>query len=160
MGIRSSSRHSKRDPHNWNPLENYVYLHERHIREREDFIRPGSAYPRIRLVSTPMRDHDIIVLRANLLLANDVQLIVAKAGDVDRTPARKVKMMRYRYHAWIPGQHNLLRYDNLHASPDEYHRHEYDPRTGAETNFTVLSRVDFPVMHQVIDEILTMYPKR
>ena len=47
---------------------------------------------------------------------------------------------------------NLLRYDNSHVdTPDEYHHHLYDPRTGEQTR-TILTREQFPDLAEVVDE--------
>ena len=52
----------------------------------------------------------------------------------------------------------MLRYDSGHAhTPDVYHRHEYDPETGQD-RLTTLSREEFPVLSELVDELAEMFP--
>ena len=53
----------------------------------------------------------------------------------------------------------MLRYDSGHAhTPDVYHRHEYDPGTGHD-RLTAMSREEFPVLSEVVDELAEMFPQ-
>ena len=68
-------------------------------------------------------------------------------------------MRLYRYNAFLPGGHNVLRYDNGHyQKDDEYHRHEFDLATGEEISRRVITRLEFPVMHKVLDELMMLLP--
>ena len=58
--------------------------------------------------------------------------------------------------AWLPGEHLLLKYHNLHRDRDEYHHRIYDPRTGEEVFHETLERYQFPVMTEVLDELQTL----
>ena len=57
------------------------------------------------------------------------------------------------YVAWLPGEHLLLKYHNLHLDRDEYHHRIYDPLTGEEVFHETLERYQFPVMTEVLDEL-------
>ena len=47
----------------------------------------------------------------------------------------------------------------MHADePDIYHRHVFNPATGHEVIREDLTRTQFPVMHQVLDELMQMFP--
>ena len=47
----------------------------------------------------------------------------------------------------------------MHLSePDVYHRHVFDPDTGVETVRENLTRDQFPVFHEVLDELMRMFP--
>ena len=47
----------------------------------------------------------------------------------------------------------------MHADePDIYHCHVFDPETGDQVSFNTLTRAQFPVMHEVLDELMRMFP--
>ena len=73
----------------------------------------------------------------------------------------EVRGLKYNYHARIVGGtvgRNVLRYDSGHAhTPGVYHRHEYDLATG-EDRLTTLSREEFPVLGEMVDELAAMFP--
>ena len=53
----------------------------------------------------------------------------------------------------------MLRYDSGHAhTPDVYHRHEYDRETGQD-RLTTLTREEFPVLSEMVDELAVMFPQ-
>ena len=59
----------------------------------------------------------------------------------------------YTYIGWLPGEHLLLKYHNLHQDPDEYHHRIYNPATGIEVFHEVLQRYQFPTFTEVLDEL-------
>ena len=65
----------------------------------------------------------------------------------------KVRCFSYRYAAWIPGKHPLLRYHNVHANDDDYHHRVFDPETGEEVLYERLQRHQFPVLSEILDEL-------
>ena len=74
----------------------------------------------------------------------------------------EVRGLKYNYHARIVegtvGQ-NVLRYDSGHAhTPGVFHRHEYHPETGQD-RLTTLSREEFPVLSEMVDELAAMFPE-
>ena len=78
-----------------------------------------------------------------------------RAGHVE------VRGLKYRYHARVfedGSGRNALRYDSGHAhTPGVYHRHEYDLETG-EDRLTTLTREEFPVLGEMVDELAAMFP--
>ena len=143
------------DPHGWNSLENYVFLHEKHLYEH---LLVKEADFEIRLVPTDHALYDAIVVEGVVYCRNGLRIDVYKTGDYDRA-AKRVRMTWYSYNAWWPGAHNALRYDNNHRDePHVYHRHAYDRETGEQTSYKEMGRQEFPVMHEIFDELLAMYP--
>ena len=65
----------------------------------------------------------------------------------------KVRGISYRYAAWVPDGHPVLRYHNVHFYDDDYHHRVFDPRTGEEILYETLKRHQFPTLSEVIDEI-------
>ena len=65
----------------------------------------------------------------------------------------QVRGVEYRYIAWLPGEHLILKYHNLHDDPAEFHHRAYDPATGEQTGYERLTRAQFPTLTEVIDEI-------
>ena len=65
----------------------------------------------------------------------------------------RVRCHTYVYVAWLPGQHLLLKYHNLHRDRDEYHHRIYDPVTGEEIFHEILERRQFPTFSEVLDEL-------
>ena len=66
---------------------------------------------------------------------------------------RKVRGISYRYVAWVPDGHPVLRYHNVHFYDDDYHHRVFDPRTGEEILYETLKRHQFPTLSEVIDEL-------
>ncbi len=84
----------------------------------------------------------------------DVVLEVQKEFDLRYSGnIIRVRCYSYSYVAWIPGQHLLMKYHNLHRDRDEYHQRIYDPRTGEEIAHEVLKRYQFPPFTEVLDEL-------
>lgn len=64
----------------------------------------------------------------------------------------QVRGYRYLYVAWIPGQALVLKYHNHHANPDIYIHRAYNPRTGQQILYEELTRRQFPVLSEILDE--------
>lgn len=95
----------------------------------------------------------VVHLAGEIVCADSVIIEVDKYLDV-RQSGRGVDEVRgyfYRYHGYVRGGANLLRYDNSHAE-DEFHRHEYDVTIGEQTQ-TILTREDLPTLIQVVSEL-------
>lgn len=147
----------RKDPHDWNPLANYRFLHEKHLQEHP-LVLPESRLNTF-VVRTPEAPYDVIVVEGLVLCSNGIHMYVYKVGDTHRSPAHRVRMNIYRYNAWFPGGHNVLRYDNMHRGNENvYHRHSFDPATGEEVEYREMAREDFPVMHQILDELFELFP--
>ena len=149
-----------RDPYNWNSLDNYLFLHRRHL-DIHPFVRVSESHRSFEITDQPRRRYDRIALDVVVVCTNGLVLEITKIGDVDRTPARRVRMLTYSYNAHFPGGNNALRYDNTHQSePHAYHRHVFDPEAGDQIIRENLTRTQFPVMHEVLDELMQMFPPR
>lgn len=67
---------------------------------------------------------------------------------------RQLRGFSYRYNAYVRNGHNVLRYDNGHSeTPEEFHRHLFDPRTGGELEKRIITRYDLPVLSDMLTEI-------
>lgn len=145
-----------RDPHYWNPLENYVYLHRLHFDEHPLVDQEASDLTFIQ-IPTPQAPYDVIVVEGLIICRNNLQLDIKKSGDLERSAARRVRMNLYSYDAYRPGGHNVLRYDNQHRGMEHvYHRHQFDLDTGNLVDFTTMPREEFPVMHEILDELMAL----
>ena len=70
-------------------------------------------------------------------------------------------MTLHSYNAWRPGGHNVLRYDNQHlGSENVYHRRFFDLNTGRQVQLTTMTRRQFPVLHQILDELMELIPPK
>ena len=146
------------DPHNWNSLANYLFLHQKHL-DSHPFVRAGQYSLPFEITDQPRSRYDRIKIQGLVVCTNGLVVEITKIGDLDRTRGRRVRISRFRYNAHFPRKHNVLRYDNMHADePDIYHRHVFNPATGHEVIREDLTRTQFPVMHQVFDELMQMFP--
>ena len=149
---------SSQDPHNWNSFENYYYLHNRHL-EEHPLVRFGRSHLDFEVRQQPLAHYDLIIVRGLIVCHNGLLLRIYKEGDIDRSPSRRVRMSIYSYNAWFPHAENVLRYDNMHKEEgDVFHRHVFDPETGIQVAFRTMTRIEFPVMHQVLDELMERFP--
>ena len=89
-----------------------------------------------------------VFCRKNVLLEVDKIFDIRYSGNILR-----VRCYSYSYVAWLPGQHLLLKYHNLHRDKDEYHHRIYDPATGEELVHEVLKRYQFPLFSEVLGEL-------
>ncbi len=156
--MENAPRSPRRNPHDWNSLENYVLVHEKRLAEHPLVILEASLLQ----YASELKPHplyDQFVAQGLIVCRNGLHLEVHKRGQIDRTRLRRVRMYLYSYNAWFPGGHSVLRYDNQHVGHEDiYHRHQFDPHTGIETNLTYMERHQFPVMHQVLDELMALFP--
>jgi hypothetical protein len=60
-----------------------------------------------------------------------------------------------RYHAWIRGVHNILRYESAHEHRPHAHKHLYDTfGTGLEREVIALAEEDrIPTLGEVVREL-------
>ena len=91
----------RRDPHNWNSLDNYRFLHEKHL-DAHPFVLPNGWDLTFHYTSLPFSQFDAIRLEGLVLCTNGLVLEMTKEGDVDRTQAYRVRMFRFRYNAHFP----------------------------------------------------------
>ena len=64
----------------------------------------------------------------------------------------QVRGIRYLYVAWVRGGHLVLKYHNWHQDQSVYVHRAFDSRTGDELLYEELSRFQFPVFSEVLDE--------
>ena len=64
----------------------------------------------------------------------------------------QVRGHTYRYVGYIPGDTWVLKYHNLHEDRGEYIHRVRDPDTG-RVQSEILTRSQFPVMSEVLDEL-------
>ena len=64
----------------------------------------------------------------------------------------QVRGVSYNYVARIPGRHLVLKYHNWHDDPDIYIHRAYNPRTGQQILYEELTRRQFPVLSEILDE--------
>ena len=102
-------------------------------------------------------DEGILHLRGIVRCDRNVLLEVEKRFDTRFSGnILRVRCFSYRYIAWLPGEHLLLKYHNLHRDSEEYHHRIYDPATGNELAHEVLRRDQFPLFPEVLDELQTL----
>ena len=148
------------DKHWWNSLENYLELHWKHLTEHTFVEDPIKSY--IDVISIPLEEEEILCLEGEIFCKHGVVLEVEKYAEVTKRRGRqRVRTFLYRYNAVISGKWNVLRYDNLHEDSDEYHRHVFDLESGEQIGDTqILSRHEFPVMHEILNELEEMFKVR
>ena len=146
------------DPHNWNSLRNYADLHQKRIEDHPLVINEESTLT-LEIEAQPQALYDQVVMEGQIVCRNGLHLRIYKEGDIDRSPSRRVRMSIYSYNAWFPHAENVLRYDNMHKEEgDVFHRHVFNPETGIQVAFRTMTRIEFPVMHQVLDELMERFP--
>ena len=64
----------------------------------------------------------------------------------------QVRGVSFNYVAWIPGRSLALKYPNGHENPDRYIPRAYNPQTGQQILYEELTRHQFPVLSEVLDE--------
>ena len=152
--VRHLSRreiNARQDPHGWNSWDHYQTIHENRLSEH-----PFVVSFRDTLAFDTDSEGDIY-LAGNVHCQKDVLLRVRKEFD-SRYFGRtlRVRCHTYAYIAWLPGEHPLLKYHNIHEDRDEYHHRIYDPATGDEVSHDVLERYEFPIFTKVLDDLQTL----
>ena len=147
-GLSRASLDAQKDPHDWNSWDHYRTIHDARL-SQHPFIADEPD-----TLSFEHRAGDVIYLTGRVYCRKNVVLQVEKrfetrwSGNVLR-----VRCHSYAYVAWVPGQHLLLKYHNLHRDHDEYHHRIYDPVTGEEIFHEILERRQFPTFSEVLDEL-------
>ena len=141
--------------HEWNSFENYRELHERYL-ETHPCIEDHNV--KIELFDFAGRAQ--VAVSGTIRCRGGIVLEVEKYAEAElrgrRNPRLWVRTYSFRYNAYLPGKHSVLRYDNNHDF-DEYHRHPYDPATGTLGPVAIITRADMPHLSQVLDEILDLF---
>ena len=149
-GLHRSSLPYRRDPHDWNTWDHYESIHHKRIDEHS-FIDRSRPHTLTFTEDAPGRAIDLtglVYCHRGVILEVDKRLETRYIGGL-----RKVRGISYRYAAWLPDGHPVLRYHNVHFYDDDYHHRVFDPRTGEEILYETLKRYQFPTLSEVIDEI-------
>ena len=146
----------KKDRHGWNSYENYREVHEARLTTHPfvDHSRPDT----VAFEFFKFEGELVMVMDGEICCRRGVILEVTKYFNTRRNRAGRlqVRCFSYRYNASIGGKHNVLRYDNGHEL-DEYHRHVFDVATGGLLLMEYLTRNEFPLLSEVLDELARMF---
>ncbi len=145
--LSRASLHAEKDPHDWNSWDHYLNIHESRL-SQHPFIADEP--------DTLSFEHEAedIYLSGRVYCRKNVALQVEKWFHTRYSGhTLRVRCHTYVYVAWLPGQHLLLKYHNLHRDHDEYHHRIYDPATGEEIFHEILERRQFPTFSEVLDEL-------
>ena len=136
----------RQDPHDWNSWDHYQSIHERRLSTHPFVVSDTLTFS---------NEGEGIILQCGLVQCyENVMLEVEKWFETRHYGnTLRVRCQTYTYIGWLPGEHLLLKYHNLHQDPDEYHHRVYDPVTGVEVFHEVLQRYQFPTFTEVLDEL-------
>lgn len=137
--------------HGPNRLGNYLDVHASYI---ADLIAEGFVVEdQSRFTFLPR----LVVLEGVIVYLGGITLEVRKEIQVleGRGMAARVQTRRFRYHAWVRGAHNILRYESAHEHREHTHKHVYDTfGTGRESDVIELPSEDsIPTLAEVIREL-------
>ena len=137
--------------HEWNSYEDYKKVNERKLAQY-----PFIEDLKLAFMEILCEGALFVGMEATMSLPKNVMLEVTKYLATDRRgPGRGrlyVRTFSYRYNAWIKGKHAILRYDN-NDDLDDYHGHWWDVETGEFLERRSMSRDEFPVFSEVLDEL-------
>ena len=145
------------DRHGWNSLEGYLSIHDNRL-NNHSFLDPSKPHT-IGITYHQINDEEsVMAIQGHVFCLGNVVLEVEKYLQMmERENGQLfVRGFSYRYHAFVPGEHSLVRYDNSHGE-DVYHRHAFEPVTGQETEITDLTRNEFPTFSEILDELEEIY---
>jgi hypothetical protein len=139
--------------HDWHTLDQYLAAHESGMRSCTGFVLQDE----LRWTETHSESGDLarLSLDGTLLCHGGVRVEVTKSLSVRIGPHGRLQVRgsRYAYHAHAIGGLSLLRYDNGHEDPEEFHRHRFDRRTGEPLPVEVISRDEMPTLAEFLHEI-------
>ncbi|MCI0441192.1 MAG: hypothetical protein L0177_18980 [Chloroflexi bacterium] len=128
-------------------------MHDRRL-EEHGFIDPTR---RDTLVFEEVEIEGVLFihLEGDVYCLNGVTLEVEKWFETRETNngLLQVRGITYRYIGYVQGGNLALKYHNLHADKSEYIHRVYDPATGDEIFYERLTREQFPIMTEVLDEL-------
>lgn len=140
------------DPHDWNTYDHYVSIHEKRLAEHPlvDWSIPNT----LSFDSTEAEGVLHLTQAGKVYCHGGVTLDIEKWFETRRKSGRlQIRGVLYRYVAWIASGNLVVKYHNLHEKRDEYTHRAYDPVTGRELLYETLTRNQFPVLTEVLDEI-------
>ena len=138
--------------HGSNRFENYQSVHQKRM---QDFLLEGFVLEEdLRFQAIGRRS---IVLYGSIRCLGGIVLEVEKELQVldGAGPTARVQTRTYRYHAWLPARHNILRYDSPHAHRPYHHVHRFDALgTGREVSIDPIEdEAAIPTLSEVLDEL-------
>jgi hypothetical protein len=102
-------------------------------------------------------------LPAVVLLQGTIVCLDALTLEVDKEIAvldgsgmnARVQTRRFRYHAWVRGAHNILRYESAHDHRPHAHKHVYNTFGGGQelTTTDLENEEAIPTLGEVIREL-------
>lgn len=99
----------------------------------------------------------VVVLEGTIVCLDGITLEVRKEIQVlsGRGRTAEVQTRRFRYHAWVRGVHNVLRYESAHEHRRHAHKHVYDTfGLGSETAVIELqTEEEIPTLAEVLREL-------
>ncbi len=137
--------------HGPNRLSNYLDVHASYIADlmAEGFVVDDQS----RFTFLP----GLVVLEGVIVCLDGITLDVRKEIQVlsGRGMTAWVQTRRFRYHAWVRGVHNVLRYESPHEHREHAHKHVYDTfGTGREVEVLDLPAEDaIPTLGEVLREL-------
>ena len=138
----------RQDPHDWNSFDHYQSIHESRLSQHPFVVSFQDT------LVFHCDDRGAIYLSGEVYCQKGVLLRVGKEYETRYSGnILRVRCHTYTYIAWLPGEHLLLKYHNLHRNDDAYHHRIYDPATGAELFHETLERYQFPIFTEVLDEL-------
>lgn len=137
--------------HGPNRLANYLQVHGAAMAR---FVDEGFVVEdRCQFEFLPGR----ILLSGAILCLDGIVLVVEKEITVlaGEGMTSRVQTSRFRYHAWIRGEHNILRYESAHEHRPVSHKHVYNTfGDGLESEVIDLTREDdVPTLGDVLREL-------
>lgn len=139
------------DPHGWNPLQNYLTIHQTQLdRLRAYFVEEDS-------LAIAWLDERTLKIEGRIRCQHGIFLDVRKVLEAD--DQGRVRTIRYRYHAGFEGPRDrpIFRYDNAHphqGHADPHHKHCVDYATWTEIAPPQWIGYDrWPTLAQVLDEL-------
>lgn len=144
-----------RDRHGWNSYEGYQDAYHGHL-NTHPFIEHTYSLPELQVIASESNKSIVAILNGIIYCQNNVILEIRKTFQT-RLLSNGQLMVRcslYCYHANIKGGRRLVRYDNQDRITD-YHKHIFD-QYGNEIDRISMTRHQFPLLHEVIDELEKM----
>jgi hypothetical protein len=106
---------------------------------------------------------DFTFLPSTILLQGTIVCLDSLTVEVEKEIAilsgtkmdARVQTRRFRYHAWVRGAHNILRYESAHDHRPHVHKHEYNTfGHGRESLVSdLLDEDEIPTLGEVVREL-------
>ena len=142
--------------HGWNSLDGYQPIHENRL-NNHTFL-DGNRPHTVAFEFYEFEGALFVRISGQIYCQGGIVVEVEKYLETEEADNGQifVRGFSYRYHAFLPGQHNILRYDNQHGF-EEYHRHLYDINTGEELESGIITRNESPTLGEILDQLEALY---